>query len=249
MHARLAIPFLSITLLASAATAQTVSQTAPVPSLSRAPQPTTPVYVDPAALASANILPPPPASGSPAEAAELVFVHRVMAAATPADTNAAQADANQEDIFLFASIFGPGFNAKSLPLTAALSEHLVNDARLINLSLKVRFGRLRPFRADDTLHPTCGLLREPSYPSGHAMNGYLLAYAMTQIVPEKSQQVLARADHYVQNRIVCGEHYPSDLVAGQEVATEIFGNILANPHYQKDLAAAREETRKALHLQ
>lgn len=221
----------------------------PVPSMSRTPQPTTAVYVDAAALGSATVVAPPPGHGSAAEAADLAEVHAVMSKASAAETATAQTDANAESIFLFANVLGPGFNAKALPLTAAFSDHLINDARLINLSLKQHFGRPRPFVTDPTLHPTCGLLREPSYPSGHAMNGYLTAYALTEMVPEKADAILARADEYARNRLVCGEHYPTDLAAGRAVALEIFGNILANARYRQDLAAARAETRKALHLQ
>jgi acid phosphatase (class A) len=69
-----------------------------------------------------------------------------------------------------------------------------------------------------------------------------------QLVPEKRQQILDRADEYVHNRLICGVHYASDIEASRRVAYAIFGSLVASPNFQRDLAAAREETRRKLGL-
>jgi acid phosphatase (class A) len=69
-----------------------------------------------------------------------------------------------------------------------------------------------------------------------------------QLVPEKRQQILDRADEYVQNRLICGVHYASDIEASRRVAYAIFGSMVASPDFQRDLAAARGETRRKLGL-
>jgi acid phosphatase (class A) len=67
-----------------------------------------------------------------------------------------------------------------------------------------------------------------------------------QLVPEKQQQILDRADEYVHNGPVCVVHYASDIEASRRVAYAIFGSLVASPNFQRDLAAAREETRRKL---
>jgi acid phosphatase (class A) len=59
---------------------------------------------------------------------------------------------------------------------------------------------------------------------------------------------LDRADEYVHNRLICGVHYASDIEASCMVAYAIFGAMEASPDFQRDLAGAREETRRKLGL-
>jgi acid phosphatase (class A) len=87
-----------------------------------------------------------------------------------------------------------------------------------------------------------------SYPSGHAIIGYLEALTLVQIVPEKQKEILERADDYAHNREVCGVHYPTDVAAGKEAAYAVFGEMTTSAEFQKELAAARAETRKLLGL-
>jgi acid phosphatase (class A) len=111
------------------------------------------------------------------------------------------------------------------------------------------YRRPRPYQIDSTLHPVCPLNPEPtSYPSGHSLSGYLLAFTLVQLVPEKRQQIFDRAEEYVHNRLICGVHYASDTEASRRVAYAIFGSLVASPDFQRDLAAAREETRRKLGL-
>ena len=65
-----------------------------------------------------------------------------------------------------------------------------------------------------------------SYPSGHTIFGYLEAFTLAQIVPEKQKEILERADDYAHNRMVCGVHYPTDLASGHEAAYAVFGALM-----------------------
>jgi acid phosphatase (class A) len=116
-------------------------------------------------------------------------------------------------------------------------------------ALKGEFKRPRPYQFDRTLHPVCETVAQPnSYPSGHSIVSSLDAFILIRIVPEKSREILERADDYAHNRMVCGVHYPSDLAAGREVAYVLFGYLMAQPRFQNDVVAARAETRKRLGL-
>ena len=213
-----------------------------------APAAKTPWFLDPAKLPLASLLASPPAPDSTPGRSDLAEVHRVENNRTPAEVKAAQYDDTHEDIFIFATIFGGDFNAAKLPVTAMLSAHLRNDAGIIDNPLKQTFGRLRPYNLDPTLHPICETNKENSYPSGHSLNGYLYAFALAEIVPEQHDAILRRADEYAYHRVVCGSHYVSDTQASRQIASFVFGNLLANPRFQQELDAATRETRRQLHL-
>jgi acid phosphatase (class A) len=208
----------------------------------------TPYFIDPSVLDLSLILPLPPSQDSETTKAELAYVHRVEQTRNPEQVAAAQADDREEDLFIFTQAIGPKFTKADLPLTAALSAHVHNDEVVISEPLKGIYKRPRPYNYDSSLHPVCKTDKEPSYPSGHSMSGYLLAFTMAQMVPEKRQEILARADDYAHNRVVCGVHYPSDTEASRRMAYAIFGSMMASPRFQKELAAARAEARAHLGL-
>ena len=208
----------------------------------------TPNYVDPTLLDFTLVLPPPPAQDSTTTKAELAEVHRVEQSRTPEQVTAAEYDDHHEDIFLYAKVLGPNYMADALPLTALLSARIRNDAGLLNSPLKAYFQRPRPYNFDTSLHPICDTNKDFSYPSGHTLNGYLFGFVLLQMVPEKRTEVLARADEYGENRVVCEAHYPSDLEASRRVAYAILAAMLSNPRFQHDLTAARTELRQHLML-
>jgi acid phosphatase (class A) len=88
-------------------------------------------------------------------------------------------------------------------------------------------------------------VKDYCYPSGHALTGYLEALALIQIVPEKRDAVLARADDYAHSRVVCGVHYPSDGAASKLTAYSMMGIMMNDLRFKKELEA-RTETRRAL---
>jgi acid phosphatase (class A) len=149
---------------------------------------------------------------------------------------------------VFANVIGPKFTMADLPLTAALSANVHNDEAIVTGPLKAHYKRPRPFLFDSTLHPVCRIDNDTAYPSGHSLSGYLLAFTVAEIVPEKTQEILQRADDYAHNRMVCGVHYQSDIEASRRVAYTMFGYMMANPRFRGDLAAARTETRTRLGL-
>lgn len=255
MKTRLFYLFLALGLVAPAAVpAQTmvvppapaVGQVAGAPATPR-PAPV-PNYFDPKAIHPELIIGPPPQMGTKEQAEDLAAVHKIHDSASPELVKFAQDDARSQNIFLFKTIFGPGFNAQALPLTAALGSKLVRDAGIENGILKAHFQHKRPYQMDATLPSFCGTDTSFSYPSGHSMAAYLLAYAMTEVAPEKSQEIMARADQFAEHRVVCGVHFYTDIHAGKLVSLEMFGYMQSNPAFQHDVEAARAEIRGALHL-
>ena len=254
--ARLSLPLLLSSFLVQVAPSQT-GQSEPTATAAKS-APAAPVkqpYFGSAShLGLDRLLPSPPADNSPEAAAELAEVHRVERTRTLDQVHAAQYDDTHEDMFIYASILtnsqnkpaGETFSAVRLPITMALSAHLRSDAGLIDNPLKGHFHRLRPYNFDKTLHPVCETNLEFSYPSGHSINGYLYAFALAEMLPEQSAGILARAQEYAQHRVVCGVHYPSDIEASRRVASFVFGYLLAQPAFQRDLESARREIRSNL---
>jgi len=201
-------------------------------------------YVDVSILNAETLIPEPPAEGSPQDNAELAELHRIEATRTPEQVAKAKSDEENEDMFAFKSTIGDGFTAEALPATAALGVHVKNEQSAVGAALKLVFHKARPYQTDKTLHPVCAITEAPnSYPSGHALTGYLEAFTLAELMPERRVAILARADDYAHNRLICGVHHPSDIEASRRAAYVTFGYMLATPKFERDLEAAREELR------
>jgi hypothetical protein len=59
--------------------------------------------------------------------------------------------------------------------------------------------------------PIMNLINNPSYPSGHTTYGYTGALILAVFVPERYQQMIARAAEYGNDRILVGAHYAMDV--------------------------------------
>jgi acid phosphatase (class A) len=141
-------------------------------------------YGDPAALNLPEVIPDPPVVGSAANKAELTELHRIEATRTSVQVAAAKADENEEDMFAYKTVLGAGFNPNALPVTAELAAHVKTEQSLAGSALKAVFARPRPYQTDKTLHPVCALTEAPnSYPSGHALTGYLEGFTLAELVP------------------------------------------------------------------
>ena len=188
----------------------------------------------------------PPAPGSPSAKADLLAVHEAETTRTPQQIAQAKLDDRTESIFIYTDVVGPHFQSSELPRTTALSEHLRAESGVVNPSMKLAFHRPRPAIADPTLHPVCEASKSDSYPSGHAMVGYLEAFALAQMLPEQSDAILKRADRYARNRIVCGVHYPTDVAASRTIALALYGALSTSARFREELASAQTEIRSKL---
>ncbi len=210
-----------------------------------------PIFVSPDELNGTVLLPPPPPQDSGQIRMDLAELHKIQESRTEAQIAHAKADEAADDIFLYATVLGPGFAADKLPATKLLSDHLRNDLGANLGPLKQAFHRPRPYQFDPTLKPVCKTTmstQDYSYPSGHGTTGYLMGLTLALAVPERRDDIFARADDYAHSRLVCGAHYPSDQVASRTIAYTLIGALLKNPHYVQELAAAKAEIRKALGL-
>ncbi len=110
------------------------------------------------------------------------------------------------------------------------------------------FGDSRPFQTIPNLLPIVGpdyfntpadnavynrgpimnLINSPSFPSGHTTYGYMGSLVLAVLVPERYQQMIARAAEYGNDRILLGAHYAMDVLGGRTLATYDLAHLLAN---------------------
>jgi len=76
--------------------------------------------------------------------------------------------------------------------------------------------------------PIMNLVDSPSFPSGHTTYGYAGALVLAVLVPDRYQQMIARASEYGNDRILVGAHYAMDVLGGRTVATYDLAHLLAN---------------------
>ena len=148
--------------------------------------------------------------------------------------------ANQANLFYVGRSIGTWFNAKSLPVTAALMGRMWRDARYHVWSLKFKYARIRPWVID----PTVKNLENAdwaAFPSGHSSYSHVLAYLYSELAPEFSDIFLNDARNIAHSREIIGVHYPSDSEAGRVFARQFVDALLRNEKFKEEFAKVREE--------
>jgi acid phosphatase (class A) len=136
------------------------------------------------------------------------------------------------------------FDLDNLPHTASLLKHVKKDIHEPITAAKNYFKRLRPYQVDTSLDSG---KREPSfgYPSGHSACGTIYGSVLAELFPEKKAAIMAIAYEIGWDRVILGKHYLTDVRAGRELGQAIVREMMANPEFQHDLAAAKKEVQKA----
>jgi acid phosphatase (class A) len=203
--------------------------------------------LDPATLDAGLFLPPPPANNSTDNKAEFDELKAIAARSTPADVAAAAHDAGDQKPDLYNAAVS--FDLMALPQTSKLMAMVVDEEKGDVTAAKKYFHRLRPYSVDPTIK-TCTLVMpgkaDGSYPSGHASLAFSMGVVLAQLLPAKSQAIMARASQYAENRLVCGAHFRSDIVAGQQYGTIIALKLMENPVFKAQMTKAQAEL--AVHI-
>lgn len=205
-------------------------------------------YLEPQVLPdSLALLPPPPAEGSAAKAADQEAFEQGLAA--PADRQAvAASDADlgwPHVISGFEPILGFSLSDGSKPHTAMLLRRSMTDAGLSTYRAKNHYQRVRPFVENKV--GTCRPQDEPalrtdgSYPSGHTAIGWMVALVLTDVIPDKADGLLKRGYEFGQSRVVCRAHWLSDTTSGRVIASATFARLQSDPTFQAQRELARAE--------
>jgi acid phosphatase (class A) len=201
---------------------------------------------------SLALLPPPPAEGSPALAADgAAFRALTPLQGTPRGT-LAERDANlafPAAAATFACALGMPISEQATPNLNMLLRRTLTDAGLATYKAKDTYRRTRPFVEFKTGSCTPGeedsLRNDGSYPSGHSSIGWAWALVLAEIAPERADALLQRGRAFSQSRAICGVHWQSDIEAGRLTGAATVARLHANPVFVAQMQAAQREIANA----
>jgi len=185
-------------------------------------------------------VPPPPAPGSPVDLADFAAILKAQAERTPEII--AECKLDQFLTYkLFQPVYGSDLTPQNSPKFHQLMTRVLDVTRFVNGTVKDKYERPRPYVGHPDVVKSLFVVKGFSYPSGHSMASFTLAVALGEVLPDKKQAFLARAQAIAQSRVDAGVHYPSDIKAGEVLGRATGAAIIANATFQKELVAAKEE--------
>lgn len=201
---------------------------------------------------SLQLVPPPPASGTAAQALDEAVARRSAALRDTPRWSQAQADADlrfPRAAGTFACALGVEVSETATPHLYQLLRRSAVDLGRATGAAKEHYKRQRPFLVNGqalcTPEGRDHLARSGSYPSGHSSVGWGWALILAEIAPERTDDLLARGRSYGESRNVCNVHWHSDVVQGRQVGAGTVARLHADPVFVADLAAARAEVASA----
>src|SRR5258706_3390485 len=175
------------------------------------------------------LLPEPPKSGSPEEAADLETVRSVFGAKTDAEKARAFKDSSLS-FALFAPAIGPEFDLEHLPQTRALLDQVKKEIGIVIDIPKDHFKRKRPYLLDSHLS-----LGDPepsfSYPSGHSTPGTVYSMVLAELFPQKKEPILAVGRTIGWDRGLIGKPFPTDVYAGRFLGHALVKELSNRPKF------------------
>jgi acid phosphatase (class A) len=205
-----------------------------------------------AALRSIDFVPPAPEPGSPRQMMDDRVVAQMLALRGSARWELAIADARL--LFpgaaeVFECALGIPVTEEATPALYMLLRRTLADLGLATESAKKGYQRERPFMVNG--EPLCTpdeeemLRKDGSYPSGHTAIGWGWGLILSELAPERSEAVIARARAFGESRNVCNVHWRSDIVAGRMVGAAAVTRLHNNAAFRDAMVAARRDIDRA----
>jgi len=187
-------------------------------------------------------VPPPAPNSAPQTRAELDELLALQAARTPAQQRSIEDHRTYEKVCQ-AIAQAAHHDLSAAPRTRALLAHVEQDASLAVFHAKRQFQRARPHQLEPRLHPCIAVPGHPAYPSGHALQGYLVARVLSLILPEAREALMNAGVLIGREREIAGLHYPSDSTASRALGQALFAGLQTNAAFLAEVEAARAEWR------
>ena len=104
---------------------------------------------------------------------------------------------------------------------------LLKESGKFVMELKYKYNRPRPhqiaeFYGIELNGINMKSMKTPSYPSGHAVQGYIVGMHFAKRYPEHSKLFKQIGEDIAQSRLIAKAHYPSDKTFGKKVAEYLF---------------------------
>ena len=128
-------------------------------------------------------------------------------------------------------VFEKLFEELELEFNKDESDELLKQSAKYLMELKYKYNRPRPYQLAEFYHMdvtnfNMDSMNTPSYPSGHATQGYLLGKFYSQRHPEYKKEFMDLGEAVAESRIVGKAHYPSDKEFGKKLAEKLFDNLI-----------------------
>jgi len=197
---------------------------------------------------SLALIPPPPAPGTAAYALDVEVAQNTFALRDTPRFALAAADF-ELNVPHFIEVFSCALNTtitkENAPYLFNLLSRSFTDIGLSTYAAKEHYQRNRPFQQNGApmAVPEARefLEKDPSYPSGHTALGWGFALILTELAPDRENEILARGRAFGESRIVCNHHWFSDVVWGRFMGAATVARLHADPTFRADMDAAREE--------
>lgn len=146
----------------------------------------------------------------------------------------------------FSEAFGININPQDTPEIYKLIVGMREDAGdLATRAAKDYYNRQRPFSfyGEMTCNPEQQeeLSTNGSYPSGHTSIGWAIALVLSEINPDRINDILQRGYQMGESRVICGYHFQSDVDAGRITGAGVVARLHADPGFNAQLEKAKKE--------
>ena len=146
---------------------------------------------------------------------------------------------------IFEEAIGLRFSEKETPDLYRLISRSTKTTGAENRKIKSYYNRVRPYvqfseptgvPKDEDSHR-----ESASYPSGHTTRGWTIALILSELLPERSQDILEAGYRYGASRVIVGYHYQSDVEEARAAASAVVAVLHSSDEFQKDLKKAKKE--------
>ena len=127
--------------------------------------------------------------------------------------------------------FIPLIEKNNISISEEFLSRVVKESAKFIMEMKYHYNRPRPFQIAEVygmdLNGTeLDSMKTPSYPSGHAVQGYLVAELLSHADPRNSYEYRTMGERIAHSRIIAKAHYPSDKKFGKVVADVLFKGLI-----------------------
>lgn len=140
-------------------------------------------------------------------------------------------------------------NELKIHVSNDFTSNILDQTDPILMYLKKHFNRGRPeqFASANNIPFQVSITHtalHPAYPSGHALDSFVMEHVMKQLAPSKTQEIENFCRQMRESRLNVGLHYPSDNEISKRLANEIIQSGLLNiPSTIKESTEKRRKER------
>ena len=107
-----------------------------------------------------------------------------------------------------------------------IAAKLIKESAPVILELKKHHNRKRPYELDKNLKAiVLKSMQTPSYPSGHSVQGVLIAKALGSKHPKAKSAFAKTGENISYSRRVARAHYKSDSKLGEDIGNSMYKHI------------------------